>query len=52
MGLPWNEAVGLKKTVKVPCTVSIIFSDILTVYPFSTIRKCYTLQVNSDVLFG
>lgn len=44
--------VGLKKTVKVPSTVSITFFDIRTVYPLSTIRKYSTSQVNSDVLCG
>jgi len=42
--------VGLKKTVKVPGTVSIISFDIRTVYPLSMIRKYSTSQINSDVL--
>jgi hypothetical protein len=44
--------VGLKKTVKFPSTVSIIFFDIRTGYLLSTIRKYSTSQVNSDVLCG
>jgi hypothetical protein len=44
--------VRLKKNVKVPSTVSIIFFDIRTVYLLSTIRKYSTSQVNSDVLCG
>jgi len=44
--------VGLKKTVKVPSTMNIIFFDIRTVYPLSTIRKYSTSQVNADVLCG
>jgi len=42
--------VGLKKTVKVPGTVSIIFFDIRTVYLLSMVRKYSTSQVNSCIL--